>query len=35
MNETDSSVRQDEAIRAFNCNKVDVVDKCTDKKAAD
>jgi hypothetical protein len=35
MGETDSSVRQDEAIRAFKCNKVDVPDKCPDKKAAD
>jgi hypothetical protein len=35
MGETDSSVRQDGAIRAFKCNQVDVVDKPADKKAAD
>jgi hypothetical protein len=35
MDETDSSVRQDGAIRAFKCKKVDAVDKCSDKKATD
>jgi hypothetical protein len=35
MGETDSSVRQHGAIRAFKCVKVDVVDKYPDKKAAD
>jgi hypothetical protein len=33
MGETDSSMGQDGAIRAFKCNKVDVMDKCPDKKA--
>jgi hypothetical protein len=35
MGETGSSLGQDGAIRAFSCNKVDVLDKRTDKKAAD
>jgi hypothetical protein len=35
MGKTKSSVRQHGAIRAFKCGKVDVLDKCPDKKAAD